>query len=87
MENLMEDVAKFEPHSALTDFNDGLTFYRKFVDISTKILNPKGWFIVEVGLGKHPQKVLEMFSTDKFINIELVKDLNGDNRVLKAQLA
>ena len=87
MENSMEDVVKFEPHSALTDFNDGLTFYRKFVDISTKILNPNGWFIVEVGLGKHPQKVLEMFSTDKFINIELVKDLNGDNRVLKAQLA
>lgn len=87
MENLMEDVTKFEPHSALTDFNDGLTFYRKFVDISTKILNPNGWFIVEVGLGKHPQKVLEMFSNDKFINVELVKDLNGDNRVLKAQLA
>ena len=70
MENLMEDVTKFEPHSALTDFNDGLTFYRKFVDISNKILNPNGCFIVEVGLGKHPQKVLEMFSNNKFINID-----------------
>lgn len=87
MENSMEDVVKFEPHSALTDFNDGLTFYRKFVDIGTKILNPNGWFILEVGLGKHPEKVLKLFATDKFVNVELVKDLNGDNRALKAQLA
>ena len=56
----MEDVTKFEPLSALTDFNDGLTFYQKFVEISTKILNPNGWFFVEVGLGEHPQKVLEI---------------------------
>lgn len=84
--NLMKDVKNFEPHSALTDFNDGLTFYRKFVEIRNMILKSNGWFFVEVGLGKHPQQVKGIFQDNDFKNIELIKDNNGDDRILKAQL-
>jgi len=87
MTKLMDDVKNFEPHSALTDNNDGLTFYRRFGEIFNIIVKPKGWFFLEVGLGEHPQRVMEIFKNNNFINTELIKDFNGDNRVLMAQIA
>jgi len=86
MSGLMPDVHNFEPHSALTDNADGLIFYRKFIEISNIILKAGGWFLLEVGLGKHPEIVRNLFNNDNFINVELIKDLNGDDRVLAAQL-
>mgnify|MGYP001548535819 CR=1 FL=1 len=86
MSYLMDDVKNFEPHSALTDNNDGLTFYRRFAEIFNTILKPKGWFFVEIGLGEHSKNVIEILKNNNFINIELIKDYNGDNRVLKGQL-
>lgn len=86
MDDIMQDVKKFEPYSALTDFSDGLTFYRKFVEIINMILKSNGWFFIEVGLGRHPQKVKELFNENNFKAIELIKDYNGDERVLRVQL-
>lgn len=87
MSTLMHDVINFEPHSALTDNSDGLTFYRKFIEISNLIMNINGWIFLEVGKGEHPKKVSELFNNNEFANVELIKDFNGDDRVLKAQLA
>jgi len=86
IESLMPDVKNFEPISALTDSVDGLTFYRKISEISPTILNPNGWLFLEVGLGEHPKKAMKVFSNEKFKNIELIKDYNGDDRVLRAQI-
>jgi len=85
IESLMPDV-NFEPLSALTDSEDGLTFYHKILEISPTIINPNGWLFLEVGLGEHPKKVMKLFSNKKFKNVELIKDYNGDDRVLKAQI-
>ena len=85
MSTLMPEVKKFEPHSALTDNADGLIFYRKFVQISNAILNTGGWYFLEVGLGEHPKFVKDIFINEKFEKVELIKDLNGDERVLIAQ--
>lgn len=87
IESLMPEVKNFEPHSALTDSADGLTFYHKISEISKRIINSKGWFFLEVGLGKHPKKAMQLFSNEKFKNVELIKDYNGDDRVLRAQVA
>jgi len=87
MSKLMDDVINFEPHSALTDNIDGLTFYRKFIEISNLIMNKNGLIFLEVGKGEHPKKVSELFNNNEFANVELIKDYNGDERVLKAQLA
>ncbi|MFC1527380.1 peptide chain release factor N(5)-glutamine methyltransferase [Candidatus Neomarinimicrobiota bacterium] len=87
IESLMLDVKNFEPLSALTDSADGLTFYHKFSEISPTIINPNGWIFFEVGLGEHPKKAMKLFSNEKFKNVELIKDYNGDDRVLKAQVA
>ncbi len=86
MNELMPEVRDFEPHSALTDFDDGLTFYRKFVEISKLMLKSNGWFVLEVGLGEHPELVKNLFGEDRFKEVELIKDYNGDWRVLIAQM-
>jgi len=86
IESLMRDVKDFEPLSALTDSADGLTFYRKISEISPTIINSNGWIFLEVGLGEHPKRAIKLFSNEKFNNIELIKDYNGDDRILKAQV-
>ena len=86
IEALMPEVKNFEPHSSLTDSADGLTFYHKISEISKGIINSKGWLFLEVGLGEHPKKAMQIFSNNTFKNVELIKDYNGDDRVLRAQI-
>jgi len=86
IESLMQDVKEFEPLSALTDLANGLTFYHKISEISPTTVKPNGWLFLEVGLGEHPKKAMKLFSNDRFKNIELIKDYNGDDRVLKTQI-
>ncbi len=85
MDSLMPDVKNFEPYSALTDSADGLTFYRVISKKCDSFLKSKGWIFLEVGLGKHPKKVKELFINEKFKNVELINDYNGAERILKAQ--
>ena len=85
MSSLAKEIKNFEPHVALTDFRDGLTFYNRLVKIGKEILNPNGWIILEVGLDDHPNKVHAIFKNSNYKKVELIKDFNGDDRVLIAQ--
>ena len=85
MSSLAKEIKNFEPHVALTDFRDGLTFYNRLVKIGKEILNPNGWIILEVGLDDHPNKVYAIFKNSNYKKVELIKDFNGDDRVLIAQ--
>ena len=82
MDSLMEDVKEFEPHEALTDKQDGLTFYRRLAEKSHEWILPDGWLILEVGLNDHPIKAMNFFKDRGFNNVELLKDYNGDDRIL-----
>ena len=82
MPTLMQDVKDYEPEIALTDFSDGLSFYKRFSKIFHKILKPDSFFVLEVGLGKHPSQVVSLFEKEGFSNIEIINDYNGDQRVL-----
>ena len=83
---LMKDVIGFEPESALTDYSDGLTFYKRFSEIAPKIVHNNSLLILEVGLKGHPQKVYDIFFDQGYSSIELIKDYNGDDRVMVVQL-
>ena len=83
---LMKDVIGFEPESALTDYSDGLTFYKRFSEIAPKIVHNNSLLILEVGLKEHPQKVYDIFSDQGYNSIELIKDYNGDDRVMVVQV-
>ena len=86
MSDLMPDVREFEPHDALTDYKDGLTFYKCLSKIGHHILNHGGWVVTEVGAGEHPNAVQAIFNHFNYLNTELIKDYNGDNRILIAQV-
>jgi len=79
---LMIDVKDYEPMAALTDNSDGLEFYRKFSNIIPQVIKKNGEIILEVGRGAHLERVKEIFSKAGYDNIESVRDLNKDNRVL-----
>ena len=79
---LMIDVKDYEPMAALTDNSDGLEFYRKFSNIIPQVIKKNGEIILEVGRGAHLKRVKEIFSKAGYDNIESVRDLNKDNRVL-----
>ena len=82
MNVLMRDVQEYEPLFALTDGKDGLNFYRKFSQIAKSIVKSGGWLILEVGSDEHPQMAKEVFSQSGFKNMRLIKDYNGDDRIL-----
>jgi release factor glutamine methyltransferase len=82
MDGLMKDVKDFEPTVALTDQKDGLIFYKRFAEVGKEVVKSGGWIILEVGLEDHPSAVKKIFSESRFPDTELIKDYNGDYRVL-----
>lgn len=86
MGGLMKDVRDFEPKIALTDEKDGLTFYQRFAEIGKDLVRADGWMIMEVGLGDHPQKAKAIFESTGYCEPKLIKDYNGDDRVLVVRI-
>jgi len=80
--SLPNSIKNHEPKIALTDKNDGLSFYLRFADILNHIINPGGFFICELGTAKSIVNIKKIF-TDKGYQYQILKDLNGDNRILK----
>ena len=74
---LMKDVKDFEPEIALTDFDDGLTFYKRISKIIPHILKDDSLCILELGLGNHPEKVLSIFKESGYSDMEIFYNLNN----------
>lgn len=77
---LDKNVREYEPRHALTDENDGLTFYRLFSEILPKLLFPNGEFFFEIGWN-HKYSLENIFSPEKY-HIEFLKDFAGLYRVI-----
>ncbi|MBC8196723.1 MAG: peptide chain release factor N(5)-glutamine methyltransferase [Candidatus Marinimicrobia bacterium] len=82
MKSLKDGVIKFEPEIALTDFSDGLSFYRKIAIDGKKLLNPNGFIILETGGENQIIQVKQIFLDQNYIVI-IHKDQNGENRFLE----
>ena len=84
-EQMAENVLKFEPHLALfVEDEDPLLFYRSILKYSEKNLAKNGWIYFEIheSFGKEMFKLMEKF---KFKNIEIIKDLQGKDRMVLGQ--
>ena len=86
MLGLMKDVRDFEPDIALTDFSDGLTFYKRFVNILANITKESSTIVLEVGLGNHPDNVLSILKESGYSDIRITNDYNGDRRVFSLDI-
>ena len=86
IKNVMENVRNFEPEIALTDDADGLTFYHRLAKIGSRLCKSGGWILMEVGLGDHPKSVMKIFKKKDYTDTTLIKDYNGDPRVIKVRV-
>ena len=85
-QEIKKNVLAFEPHLALfVEDNDALLFYRKIAQLALKNLTPNGLLFFEINqyLGKETVELLENLG---FKNIELKKDIYGNDRMIKGCL-
>tara|TARA_R110000787_G_scaffold210882_6_gene320641 strand:+ start:11566 stop:12429 length:864 start_codon:yes stop_codon:yes gene_type:complete len=83
-EEINNNVLENEPHLALfVDDNNPLVFYDKIADLAKKHLNKNGLLFFEINqyLGK---ETVELLYSKGFKNIELKKDLFGNDRMVLA---
>jgi release factor glutamine methyltransferase len=79
-----ERVKEFEPHLALfVPDDDALLFYKKLSGFALKHLKPGGSLFVEINEASGEQ-VVNLFRG--FANIELRKDMQGKDRMIKATI-
>lgn len=73
---LDKEVAGYEPETALVGGADGLEIIRKLIKDAPAHLKTGGMLILEFG-DQHAEKIRKIFSeSNKFKNIEIIKDLN-----------
>lgn len=83
--NIQKEVS-FEPDLALyTTDEKGLEFYEKIISGASKFLNKGGYLLFELGIGQS-NDVAQIFYTNGFSNIQVVKDLANIDRVIFASL-
>lgn len=81
---MRDNVLKYEPHLALFVPNeDALLFYKKIAKFCQEHLKPEGSVYVEINeaLG---EEVVEVFKEFGFISVQLKKDMQGKDRMVKA---
>jgi release factor glutamine methyltransferase len=86
-ESIAENVLNFEPEVALFVGNyNPIIFYEAIVKYAESNLSENGFLFFEI----HPDfsaEISDLLKLKGFINIELRKDLQGKNRMIKAQNA
>jgi len=81
IENLMDDVKKYEPHIALNGGIDGLDFYKKIIKQSQVVLKNNGILAFEIGYNQ-AEKVKLLMKESNFTNVKVVKDFASLDRVV-----
>jgi len=77
---LQPEVREYEPAEALTDFADGLSFYRRYAHILPQVLLPGGVFLLELGDGLASAAVDILRSTGARLSVR--RDYAGTERIL-----
>ncbi|MFM7667293.1 MAG: peptide chain release factor N(5)-glutamine methyltransferase, partial [Bacteroidota bacterium] len=78
-------VLEHEPHLALFVENENpLIFYQLIAENAREKLNPNGWLFFEIN-PDYSNELVNLLTGLGFVNIELMKDLQGRYRMLKAQ--
>lgn len=81
---LMPEVKDYEPVLALDGMEDGLHFYRILAAEGRRFLLPGGAMYVEIGYDQ-ADAVRKLFDEAGFIEIEVIKDTPGLDRIVKAR--
>ncbi len=82
IETLDVEVKNNEPHLALDGGKSGLEFYEKIISQAPKFLNGSGSILFEIGYNQ-ADSVSKLLEKD-FKNIKVIKDYDGNDRVVIA---
>ena len=85
-QEIKKNVLNYEPHLALfVEDTDALLFYRKIAQLALKNLAPNGLLFFEINqyLGNETVELLQNLG---FKNIELKKDMYGNDRMIKCSI-
>lgn len=83
---MQENVLDHEPHLALfVEDDDPLIFYHDIIKKATESLNNKGKLYFEINEQFGNEVVSEM-EQNNFQNVEVIKDMQGKDRIVKGQL-
>lgn len=84
VENLDEEVKKYDPRLALDGGRDGLDFYRKIIAEAGKHFKKDGLIFFEIGKGQYTS-VKKLLEKNGFTEIRGIKDYNKIYRVVEAR--
>ena len=79
--DLMEDVRDYEPHTALAGGEEGMDFYNIIVSESHNVLKKNGILAFEIGYDQG-EKVKVLMEEKGFKNVKVIQDLAGLDRVV-----
>jgi release factor glutamine methyltransferase len=82
---LQEEIVKYEPKIAVTDFSDGYNFYKEIISLSGDILNRGGYLFFEAAEGQS-KKIIDILNDSKFTNVNCIKDYSQIDRIIYGQL-
>lgn len=84
---IQKNVLDYEPHLALfVDDNDALLFYKKIADLALQNLSKNGFLFFEINQYL-AQETAQMLQEKGFKNIEIKKDIYGNDRMIKADFS
>ena len=81
-EQLPIEIKDYEPKSALQADNNGLYFYKKILQNVKEHLTESGKIYFEIGYDQ-AEKITEIAKKNGFSNIQVFKDLNGFDRIMR----
>ena len=81
--NLQTEVKDFEPIIALDGGVSGLDFYRIIAENAPKYLNKNGYLLLECGVGQ-ANDIVNLLT--EFSSVEIIKDYENIDRIIKAVL-
>lgn len=81
-----DNVLKYEPHLALfVPDNKALLFYERIADIGKSLLKEKGKLYFEINSAKG-KETTNMLKEKGYKNVLLIKDISGNDRIVRADL-
>ena len=83
IDNLEQSVRDYDPLSALTDFENGTSFYKHLISNFNKLVKTNGIMLLEIPFSAVTDDIISInknFNANKSL---FYKDLEGKNRVIK----
>ena len=86
IKDLQAEVRDYEPLNALTDGKNGFSIIEKIIADAPRFLKPEGFLLMEIGFGQ-AEKSKRFFAAESWQMIEILPDLQGIQRTIKARKA